>query len=108
MQVGKENLPVADLGVLGLQRLLDLHHHVAGSPDIVAGSNRRTSGDIGIIRKRAAIAGGCLDDNVVAVKHELARASGRECDSVLVLLDLFDDTYAHAKHLRETITTGNP
>jgi hypothetical protein len=48
-----------------------------------------------------------LDDNVVAMEHELARASGRQCDAVLVLLDFFDDTYAHEKYLRDTIRTGN-
>ena len=64
-------------------------------PDVVDGDDARAGALVVGVGERAAVAGRRLDEHLVALLHELARARRRQRDAVLVGLDLLGDADAH-------------
>ena len=95
VQVREEDLPRSQPSELDRERLLDLEHEVARLPHLVDPREPRARPDVGLVGECAADARTGLDDDLVALRGELARAAGREGDAVLVGLDLADDADLH-------------
>ena len=95
VQVREEDLPRSQPSELVRERLLDLEHEVARRPHVVDPREPRARPDVGLVGERAADARAGLDDDLVALRGELARAAGREGDAVLVGLDLANDADLH-------------
>src|SRR5207237_5259752 len=91
--------------VLGLDRLFHLEEQLRLRPDLVDGDDARARAFVVRIGERAAVTGGRLDEHVVAALGELTRARGRQCDAVLVRLDLLRDTDAQDAR---TLAAGAP
>ena len=92
VEVGEEHLPLAHPAPLDLERLLDLHDHVALGPDPVdVGFDGRAGGAVLVVGEAGAEPRPRLHEHLVAVRDQLLRAGGAQGDAVLVGLDLFDD-----------------
>ncbi|GAA3497034.1 hypothetical protein GCM10019016_041350 [Streptomyces prasinosporus] len=79
--------------------LLDLEQQVGGGPDLVGGvQDLAARGDVLAVRDRGADAGAALDDDLVAVAHELVHAGGGDGHPELVVLDLAGDADLHVDH----------
>src|SRR5439155_16699575 len=91
----EQDEPFAKTPVLGRDRLLHLEQELRIRPDLVDRCDLRSRPRVRIVRKRAALAGTRLDQDVMPALHELARARGCERDAVLVGLDLLDDPDPH-------------
>ena len=98
MQVGVEDLTVAELRPFGGLRFLDLHHHVGLLEDIRGGGNDlRAGGAVGIVISADAGAGLGFDDDVVAMRHIFANSTRRQTDPIFVILDFLRTTDTHAR-----------
>ena len=75
--------------------LLDLQHEVGAAPHVVDRPDPRADGFVGRVGKRAAFPRALLDDDLVALLRQLARARGGQGHAVLVGLDLLGDADLH-------------
>jgi len=100
MEIGEEDLTLAERGDLARLRLLDLDDHVGGGEDrFGVRRDLGTGGAIGVVGKADAGSGAALDKDLVAVKHELAHAAGDQPDPVFVRLYFLRDTNQHCSLL---------
>ena len=96
MEVGEEDLVVAEQPVLLGNGLLHLEDQLGVGPDLVS-----RAGDacpdrlVGTVPKRAPLPRPRLDEDVVTTLEQLTRACRRERDAVLVGLDLAGDADLH-------------
>ncbi len=84
----KRTSPSRRRRILGCDRLLHLQQQLGAIPDIIDRHDLRARALVVRIRQRAAVAGGRLDQDVVSLVHELARARRRQRDPVLIGFDL--------------------
>ena len=91
MEIREEDEPLAQARVLRLDRLLDLEEELRVGPHRLDGADLRAGALVVGVGERAPVAGGRLDEHVMAALDELARARRGERDAVLVGLDLFGD-----------------
>ncbi|GAA3240026.1 hypothetical protein GCM10020256_61690 [Streptomyces thermocoprophilus] len=77
VQVGEEDLVLAEAVVLLGDGLLDLQQQVGGGPHLVGRlQDLGAGGDVLLVRDRRADTGVALDDHLVAVAHQLVHAGG--------------------------------
>lgn len=99
MQVGEERLVLAEAVVLLGDGLLDLQQQVGGGPHLVGGvQDPGALGDVLLVRDGGADAGAPLDDDLVAVAHQLVHTGGGDGHPELVVLDLAGDADLHVDH----------
>ncbi|EIL95731.1 hypothetical protein UU5_09749 [Rhodanobacter sp. 115] len=96
VQVGEQDLALAELLALGCQRLLHLHDHVGFGEHLVralgdAGTRRHV---VGVVDARTQ-AGTGFHQHLVAVMHQFLHRGGDEAHAVFVVLDFFGHTDAH-------------
>ena len=88
--------PLAEHLALDRLRLLDLDDHVGGGEHLGRrGDDRRARLAIRVVVHADALAGVVLDNDLVAVRHQLAHAARHEADAVFEDLDLFGNADAH-------------
>src|SRR5262249_8290938 len=96
VQVGEQGLAVAHAVVLLRNRLLDLEHHVRGTPDLVGAVEDLRPGCLELtvldLRAESRVP---LHVDVVTVSRELVYADGRDGHPVLVVLDFLGDADLH-------------
>ena len=97
VQVREEDEPGPEPGILGRDRFLHLQQELRALPHLVDRGNPGAVGLVGGVLELAAQAGVRLDHDLVAAPHELARARRRQCDAVLLGLDLLGDADAHER-----------
>src|SRR4029079_3028477 len=73
----------------------DLQQQVGLRPHVVYTGDARSGRLVRVVGERAPHTRARLDGDLVPALHELARARGRQCDAVLVRLDLFGDADLH-------------
>ncbi len=96
MQIGEQDLALAQHLALAGLRLFDLDDHVGASEDFGRrGDDRRARLAIRVVVHADALAGVVFDDDSVAVRHQLAHAARHEADAVFEDLDLFRDADSH-------------
>ena len=98
MQIGEQDLPLAQRGDFVRLWLLDLDDQFGGREHL-RGACQDACADslIGCVVEPNAAPCSRLYDHCVAVMHELAYTAGREADAVFVRLHLLRDTDQHAK-----------
>jgi hypothetical protein len=96
VEIGVEDLALAQfLALFGL-RFLDLHHHLALGEDRVRPvDDFGAGGHILLVRRVDAEARTALDPDFVALAGQLVGAFGRQADTVFVILDFLGATDAH-------------
>ena len=96
MQVGVEDLPLAQLHPFARLRLLDLDDHV-GLFKHIAGrcGDPGAGGDIGAVVRADARARARLDQHLMAVRHIFAHRAWRQADAIFVILDFLRAADAH-------------
>ena len=98
MQIGVEDLALAQHLALGCLRLLHLHDHVGLGEDFLRGLDDRGAGLLVVFIGGADAAAGIrLDQDLVAVAHGLADAKGRHADAVFVILDFLRNADEHCR-----------
>ena len=96
MQVGVEDLVLAQHLPLNLLRFLDLHDHVrVGEDGRGVGDDGRAGLFIVGVGEARARAGAGLNRDVVAMSDVFTHRRGRQADAVFVLLDLAGDADVH-------------
>ena len=96
VQVREQDQALAEAVVFGLDRFLDLQHHVGAAPNVVGlGDDLGTGDRVFLIRDAGAQASAALNENLVAVGAEFVDARCRDGDAELVVLDLFGYTDDH-------------
>ncbi len=103
MQIGEQNLSGPQQRALDRLRLLDLDDHVACRIDL--GRARRDRRAFALVIRVAdadPLPGVVLDDDLVAVMHELAHRARCQADAILEHLDFLRDADAHARFLELT------
>ena len=100
MQVGEQDLLVAQHGDFAGLRFLHLHDHVRGGEDRCGGLHDQRAGiAVGVVGQASAGAGAGLDGDDVAVAREFPCAGGGQADAVFMCLDLLGNTNMHATAL---------
>ena len=96
MQVGEQCLTLAQAGVLGLDRLLDLQQQVRLGPHLVGAVDHLRAGalEVGVGDRRTVTRTG-LNDHLVATVDQLGHAGRGDGDAELVVLDLGRDADSH-------------
>ena len=97
MEIGVEDLPLAQqLDLLGLN-LLDLDQEIAGFEDFIAGIHdpRSRRGEL-VVGDQAAVSGSRLDEDLVPGGDQGVDAPWDQSDPVLAVLDLPDRPDPHA------------
>ncbi len=96
MQVGEQDLPVAQHLALDRLRLLHLDDHVGGGEHLGRGSGDfRARLAVRVVVHSDALTGVVLDDHLVAVRHRFAHAARHEADAIFENLDFLGDADAH-------------
>ena len=96
VQIGVEDLAVAQLHPFAGLRLLDLDDHVRLGEHLLGGpGDLGAGGAIGIVVGADAGARAGLDQHLVAVRDIFAHRAGRQADAVFVVLDFLRATDAH-------------
>jgi hypothetical protein len=96
VEIGEEDLALAQRRDLGSLRLLDLDDHVGGGEDCLGvGRDLGPGRPIGVVGKADPGAGAGLHHKLVAVMGELADAARDQADPVFVRLYLLRDTDQH-------------
>ncbi len=106
VQVGEQDLPLAEHPDLGRLRLLDLDHELGPAED--RGGIRsylRAGRSIEVVVEIDRLPGTGLDDDLVTVGHELTNGARRQANTELVVLDLAGHT---DKHLDLSGRSGYP
>eukprot|EP01137_Pigoraptor_chileana_P005243 Opistho-2@48068 len=89
MQIGVEDLALAQQGAFLRLRLLDLDDHVGLGEDAGRiGHELRAGGEILLVAESDGGAGAALHQHPVAARAELAHTGRRQADTVLMVLDL--------------------
>ena len=102
MEIGEEDLPLAQHLPFGALGLLHLHDHVGGGENL-----RRRAGDgrpggcILRVEKTDAETGARLDRDLVTVMNGLADGCRRHADAVFVNLDFLGNADSHDCLVRE-------
>ena len=104
VKVGEEHEALAQPRVLGLDRFLDLQQEIGLVPGVVDRDDPRTRSFVLSVVKRTSVAGGRLDEHLVAALDQFARTGRRERDTVLVGLDLLRDANSQSP---ETLSSGD-
>src|SRR5207245_1012717 len=95
-EVGEEDLPFAQVAVLGLDRLLDLDEDLGPLPDFGRGAgDLRTRLPVLVVGDAGALAGAALHEHLVPAVDEGLDPAGHQPDAVLVVLDLPNRPYQH-------------
>ena len=90
MEVGEQELAFLDEGVFGLDGFLDFHNHLGDCVGFLDGGEDGGSGvDVVLVGESAALAGGVLDVDFVALADEFLDARGGHADAVFVVFDFF-------------------
>src|SRR5437764_7188040 len=98
MKVGEHDLTLAHTWPLGLDRLLDLHHHLGPGPYVGRPRyERRTDRAIRLVREPRPDPRPVLHQNGVPVGHQRLDTRGHEGDPILSRLDLFGHTNDHGR-----------
>ena len=107
VEVGEQNLPLAQHGALAGQRFLDLDDHLRPLEDHLRAlrDGRAHLGVLGIIDADAR-PGAVLHNHVVAMQDHLVHAVRRESHAVLVILDFFWNPDEHRDGLLFCETSG--
>ncbi len=109
MQVGVEDLAVAQHLALAGLRFLHLDDHVGAGEHLFGGiDDLGTGGDVGVVARVDAGTGVGLDNDLVAVAAHLDDALRRQADAVFVILDLFWGSDEHGVLLRLKMAHHNP
>ena len=96
MQVGVEDLVVAQLHPFAGLRLLDLDDHVGAGEDVFGGlDDLRAGGAVGVVVGADAGAGARLDEHLMAMRDVFADGARRQADAVFVVLDFLRAADAH-------------
>ena len=96
MQIGVENLPVAQLRPFLRLRLLDLDDHVGLREHFRGGLHHFCAcGGISAVIRADAKPRAALDNHCVPVRHIFAHRARRQADAVFVVLDFLGAADAH-------------
>src|SRR5665648_646248 len=96
VEVGEEDVALAQAQVLLLERLLDLQQQGSPVEDLIGvEGDLRAGRGVGRIRERRARTGSGLHEHLVAQRGQLAGAGGGQGHPVLVPLDLPQDSDPH-------------
>ncbi len=99
MQVGEQDLTLAEAFALCDKRLFHLHNHNGFSEDSRSGRNDLAPGaDIFLVRRPGPNAGRRLDDHLMPVMDKLGDRSRRHADAELVVLDFLGNADEHGPH----------
>ena len=102
MQIGKEDLTFAHLGIFDGDGLLDLHDHFRALPDLIGGRNNlRASGNIiGIANCRTNASSAFDQHGVLTTKSMCPR--GSKCYAGFIIFNLFRNTNNHGLDVTPT------
>jgi hypothetical protein len=104
MQVGEQDLVLAQHGALLRLGLLDLDDHLGGGENVGRrGGDRRAGGDVIRVGTHDAGAGIGLDQHLVAMGDRLCDAARGHADPVFVILDLLGYTDEHGSSSQKTV-----
>ena len=96
MEVGEEDLSLANLRILRGDRLLDLHDHLCRCPDLIRrGQDCCPGADVVGIRDRGTNASISLDHDLMAAAYELIDTCRGYRHPEFVVLDLLGDPDLH-------------
>ena len=96
MQVGEERLTRAQHRDLDRLRLLDLDDHVGPVEDrLGVRRDARALAGVLVVGDRRALTRALLDQHLMAVLDQFADSRRRQCDAVLIGLDLSGDADSH-------------
>ena len=96
VQIGKDDVILADQWVLARDGLFDLDNHVGSLVDVSdVGEDGGTGFDIGLVGEGAALTGGMLYVDIVAMAHKLGHTGGSHANAILALLDFLWDSDFH-------------
>ena len=108
MQVGEQDLPLAEPLALFGERLLDLHDHLGLREDVGRRVDDSAAGaDIFLVRRPRAEAGRSLDDDLMAVIDELGDRGRRHADPEFVVLDLLGNADEHGLASESALKTNS-
>ncbi len=104
VQVGEQDLALAQALALDGLRFLHLHDHLGGGEDLFGrGQDPRAGGDVIGVGEARAQPGPGFDQHLMAVGHRLARGMGRHADPELLRLDLLRTADLHGGILPDLI-----
>ncbi len=95
MQIGEQHLAAPQSLALDGQRLLHLHDHLALEDLLGAVDDARAGGGVLVVAQPRTHAGAALDQDLVAVMHQLGDRRGHQPDAVFVILDFLGNANAH-------------
>jgi hypothetical protein len=96
MQIGEQDLALAQLGAFRHLRLFHLHDHVGRLEDrILISGELRAGRFIFRIRQTRPKTGAGLDDDVVSMMHQFGDGRRRQADAKFIVLDFLRHTDAH-------------
>jgi hypothetical protein len=96
MQVGEEQLALAQQLVLARLRFLDLHDHLGLFEDrLRRARDLRANGAVGVVVESDAGPGAGLHQHLMTMVDQLPRGAGRQADAVLMILDLLRHADEH-------------
>src|SRR5713226_8203471 len=96
MQIGEDNLALAQLGPFASLGFLDLHDHIGASENLGGGVGDDSSRlAVGLIGRSDSCTRIGLDDDAVACSYILTRRARCEANAVLVDFDLLWHSDAH-------------
>ena len=99
VEIGEEHLVGPQHGALGRLRLLHLHDHLGGAENLSHVGRHLGAGALVVLVEEPNLRACVLfDHDPMAVLHELAHASGRDADTVLVDLGLLGNADEHGRH----------
>src|SRR5437588_12348745 len=96
MQIGKEDLALAQLRPFASLGLLDLHDHIGGGKNLgsaVGDDGSRLA--VGLVRRSNSCARVRLDDDAVTCSHIFANRAWCQANAILLGLNLLWHTDAH-------------
>lgn len=98
VEVGEDQLVLANEFVFGSNRFLDLDNHLGPGVDLFdGGQNLRTDSYIGLVGEAAVDAGRSLNIYLVAPFGQFVGTCGGKSNAVLVVLNLFGNTDNHCR-----------
>ena len=106
MEVGEQDLPGAEQGILLLLGLFDLDDHVGGAEDLLRiVADPGSGGGVLLVGEAAAQTGAALDHHLVAGPDQSVGAGGGEGDAEFLGLDFHWDTDQHRNCLLSCVRT---
>src|SRR5262249_14468469 len=95
VQIGKQDQVGPQVAILRRQRLLHLHDHLSAAPGLRGGADSRADAAILAVADAAAQPRAALDPHLMPARDQCRDAAGRDCNTLLLRLDLPRNADAH-------------